>query len=63
MEIIKELKILRLEANLSQEQLGELIGYSSKVVSAIEAGKRPIGLKTLILWCKALDRNLEINFI
>lgn len=62
MEIVKQLKNLRLNANLTEDQMGEYIGFPGKVVSAIEAGNRPIGLKTLIKWSEAVKKDLVVSF-
>lgn len=62
MEILKELKSLRLNANLTEDQMGEYIGFPGKVVSAIEAGNRPIGLKTMIKWSEAVGKQIVLSF-
>jgi len=62
MEILKELKSLRLNANLTEDQMGEHIGFPGKVVSAIEAGNRPIGLKTMIKWSEAVGKQIVLSF-
>lgn len=62
-EIIKRLKLLRLEANISESEMGEHIGLSGKVVNAIESGNRPIGLRTLILWAEKLGKKLIIELV
>jgi transcriptional regulator with XRE-family HTH domain len=62
MEILKQLKNLRLSANLTEEEMGVYIGYNAKVVSAIEAGNRPVGLKTIIKWSEAVKKEISISF-
>lgn len=62
MEIIQQLKTLRLNAGMTEDQMGECIGYNGKVVSAIEAGNRPIGLKILIKWSQAVKKELFVSF-
>ena len=57
------LKNARLEANFSQEEMGEVIGYNGKVVAAIENGNRTIGLKILIKWADAVGKELKIELI
>lgn len=43
------MKRLRADLNLTQQELAEELGYSSgAVISAIETGKRPIGKKKLV---------------
>nr|WP_298935699.1 helix-turn-helix transcriptional regulator [uncultured Dyadobacter sp.] len=62
MEIVQQLKALRLDAGMTEDQMGEFIGYSGRVVTAIEAGNRPIGLKTLIKWSEAVKKELSVSF-
>lgn len=62
MEIIEKIKALRLDAGMTVDQMGECIGVTGKVVAAIEAGNRPIGLKTLIKWSAALKKELLVSF-
>jgi len=59
------LRKIRKEAGLSQQQLAEMLGgggYTDKVVSAIESGKRKVGLQLLQAWADACEKNLEIDF-
>lgn len=46
---------IRLERNLSQEQLGEKIGVSRQTVSMWEANRRKINLDKLKLLCEVLE--------
>ncbi|WP_211237809.1 helix-turn-helix domain-containing protein [Dyadobacter alkalitolerans] len=62
-EIVERIRLLRKQAGISEEQMGEIIGYNAKVVSAIETGNRPIGLKTLIKWADAVGKELIIDFV
>ena len=61
--IATKIKRLRKEANITQDEMAEIIGYNSKVVSAIEEGHRSIGLKTLAKWADAVGKKLIIDFI
>ncbi|WP_138485079.1 helix-turn-helix domain-containing protein [Dyadobacter bucti] len=62
-ELAAKIKRLRKEANISEEEMAEIIGYHSKVVSAIEAGQRAIGIKTLLKWAQAVGKKLTIDFV
>lgn len=61
-EIATKIKRLRKQADISQEEMAEIIGYNSKVVSAIEEGQRSLGLKTLIKWADAVNKKLIVDF-
>ncbi|MCI8978445.1 transcriptional regulator [bacterium 1xD8-48] len=58
----KRMKIARIEKDLSQEQLADLIGVSRQTISMIEAGKFNPSLQLCISICKALDRTLNDLF-
>lgn len=58
----KKMKIARIEKDLSQEQLADLIGATRQTVSMIEAGKFNPSLQLCISICKALDRTLDELF-
>jgi transcriptional regulator with XRE-family HTH domain len=45
-----QLKQLRLDAGLSQRQLGELVGLANSTVSMIENGSRDTGASTVEAW-------------
>ena len=55
----KKMKIARIEKDLSQEQLADLIGVSRQTISMIEAGKFNPSLQLCISICRALDRTLN----
>lgn len=61
-EIATKIKRLRKEANISLEEMAVIVGYNSKVVSAIEEGHRSIGVKTLVKWADAVGKKLTIDF-
>ncbi|MDE6891726.1 MAG: helix-turn-helix transcriptional regulator [Lachnospiraceae bacterium] len=56
------MKIARIEKDLSQEQLADLISVSRQTISMIEAGKFNPSLQLCISICKALDRTLNDLF-
>ncbi len=58
----KRMKIARIEKDLSQEQLADLISVSRQTISMIEAGKFNPSLQLCISICKALDRTLNDLF-
>lgn len=55
----KHLKILRLEKQFTQKQLGELSGTSERTIQDYEAGKRKPGLDVLIALSGALDVSID----
>lgn len=60
-----QLKALRISAGLTQSQLAEKLGnggYTKFVVSAVEHGKRNIGLNLLADWANACGYHIAINF-
>ncbi|MBR5800008.1 MAG: helix-turn-helix transcriptional regulator [Lachnospiraceae bacterium] len=58
----KKMKIARIEKDLSQEQLAELIGVTRQTVSMIEAGKFNPSLQLCLAICKALGKTLDELF-
>lgn len=58
----KRMKIARIEKDLSQEQLADLIGVSRQTISMIEAGKFNPSLQLCVSICRALDRTLNDLF-
>ncbi len=58
----KKMKIARIEKDLSQEQLAELIGATRQTVSMIEAGKFNPSLQLCLAICKALGKTLDELF-
>ena len=51
----KRLKDLRLEANITQEDLAEIVGVATKTVSYWENGHNPITLNKIPLIARALN--------
>ena len=58
----KKMKIARVECDVSQEQLAEMIGVTRQTISLIESGKYNPTLKLCIDICKALDKTLNDLF-
>jgi putative transcriptional regulator len=56
------MKIARVEKDLSQEQLAELVGATRQTISMIEAGKFNPSLQLCLSICRALDRTLNDLF-
>ncbi|HGO5855375.1 TPA: helix-turn-helix domain-containing protein [Mannheimia haemolytica] len=57
-----KVKKLRLEKELSQEELAFLSGLDRTYISGIENGKRNVSLKALYAIALALDMNLSTLF-
>ncbi len=56
-----EIKKARTDAKLTQQELAEKIGYSSKqAISAIESGRESVAVSTLASICQTL--NMEALF-
>lgn len=58
----KRMKIARIEKDLSQEQLAELLGVTRQTIGLIEAGSYNPTLKLCVAICKALGRTLDELF-
>lgn len=56
------LKALRKEKNLSQQELAELVGVSRNTISSIETGQFCPTAKLALVLCIALDRPFEDVF-
>lgn len=50
----------RLEKNMTQEELSELIDSSQKYLSTIEAGKHRLSFDTVVAIAKALDISIDL---
>jgi len=59
MEIGKQIKILRLRLNISQDRFGKRIGLSGKTISAYEKGKIIPPLEVL----NKISEEFEVNFV
>lgn len=58
----KRIKIARIEKDLSQEQLADLVGATRQTIGMIEAGKFNPSLQLCIAICKALGKTLDDLF-
>lgn len=58
----KKMKISRIESDVSQEQLAEIVGVTRQTINLIEAGNYNPSLKLCIAICKALNTNLDDLF-
>ena len=56
------LKEVRLEAQLSQAKLAEIVGVSSNTISSIETGQFNPTAKLALILCIALDKKFEDLF-
>jgi len=56
------MKIARIEADLSQEQLAERVGVARQTISLIESGKYNPSLRLCISICRALNKTLNDLF-
>ena len=58
----KKMKIARIEKDLSQEQLAEMLGVTRQTIGLIESGSYNPTLKLCVAICKALDKTLDELF-
>lgn len=58
----KKMKIARIENDLSQEQLADLVGVTRQTIGMIESGKFNPSLQLCIAICKALGKTLDDLF-
>jgi len=58
----KRLKIARVEKDVSQEQLAELVGVTRQTIGMIESGKFNPSLNLCIAICRALGKTLNDLF-
>ena len=56
------LKAIRLEKNISQQQLADMVGVSRNTISSIETGQFNPTAKLALILCIALDKNFEDIF-
>lgn len=57
-----KLKMARIEKDLSQEELAEIVGVTRQTIGLIELGKYNPSLKLCIAICKALSKTLNDLF-
>lgn len=58
----KRMKIARVENDLSQEQLAEIVGVTRQTIGMIESGNYNPTLNLCIAICKALGKTLNDLF-
>lgn len=58
----KNMKIARVECDMTQEQLAEAVGVTRQTIGLIEAGKYNPSISLCIDICKALNRTLNDLF-
>ncbi len=56
------LKALRLEKSISQQQLADMVGVSRNTISSIETGQFNPTAKLALVLCIALDKKFEDLF-
>lgn len=62
LQLKNRLKEARLESNLSQSQLAEMVGVSRNTISSIETGQFNPTAKLALVLCIALDKKFEELF-
>jgi putative transcriptional regulator len=58
----KKMKIARIECDVSQEQLADMVGVTRQTISLVESGNYNPTLKLCIDICKALNKTLNDLF-
>ena len=58
----KKMKIARVESDVSQEKLADIVGVTRQTINLIESGNYNPSLKLCIDICKALNRTLNDLF-
>lgn len=58
----KKLKLARIECDMSQEDLANIVGVTRQTIGLIEAGNYNPTLKLCIAICKALNKTLNDLF-
>ena len=58
----KQMKIARIERDMSQEELAALVGVTRQTIGLIETGKYNPTLRLCVAICKALDKTLNDIF-
>ena len=62
LELKNNLKAIRLEKNISQQQLADMVGVSRNTISSIETGQFNPTAKLALILCIALDKRFEDIF-
>ena len=58
----KRMKLARLEREMSQEDLAQVVGVTRQTISMVESGKYNPTLKLCVAICRALGRTLDELF-
>lgn len=58
----KQMKIARIERDMSQEELAALVGVTRQTIGLIETGKYNPTLRLCVAICKALGKTLNDLF-
>ena len=58
----KKMKMARLENDMSQEDLADIVGITRQTIGLIESGNYNPSLKLCIAICKALNKTLNDLF-
>ncbi|MEI7885249.1 MAG: helix-turn-helix transcriptional regulator [Clostridia bacterium] len=58
----KKMKIARIESEVSQEQLADLVGVTRQTINLIESGNYNPSLKLCLEICKVLHKTLDELF-
>jgi len=61
-EFENRVKLARVEKNLTQEQLAELVGVTRQTIGLIEAGKFNPTLKLCLMIAQVTEKNLDQLF-
>lgn len=56
------LRSIRIEKNISQQQLADMVGVSRNTISSIETGQFNPTAKLALILCVALDKKFEDIF-
>ena len=56
------LRTIRIEKNISQQQLADMVGVSRNTISSIETGQFNPTAKLALILCVALDKKFEDIF-
>lgn len=62
MVLQNNLKEIRIEKNISQQQLADMVGVSRNTISSIETGQFNPTAKLALILCVALDKRFEDIF-
>ena len=57
-----KLKQLRVKHNLTQQQLGELLGYKNNSICQIENGKRNMSIEKVVELANLFDISIDVLF-